>query len=106
MADVRYIVSTFLLGDMDRCEAHCLMICLNDMRGWHFFVALHCKPLQVQVKVTICLKDMQLWLLLSGFLFLDWHVCTNLPCDPLSLSMWEDNRTQHKHRMAFVSQVL
>lgn len=39
-----------------------------------------------------------------GLLVLDCHLRTNLPCDPLNLSMWEDDRTKPKHRTGWVSQ--
>lgn len=39
--------------------------------------------LQVQVKVTISLKTVQLGLPpRKGLLLLDWHLVTYLPCDP------------------------
>ena len=67
-------------------------------------VSLNRTPPQVQVKVTICSGAVQLGLPpLTGLRVLDWQLVTGVPCDPLSLSMWEDDRTERKHRTGWVS---
>ena len=67
-------------------------------------VSLNRTPPQVQVKLTICSGAVQLGLPpLTGLRVLDWQLVTGVPCDPLSLSMWEDDRTERKHRTGWVS---
>lgn len=61
--------------------------------------------LQVEVKVTVCSNAVQLRLLLTSFLLLDWHLPSRLSCDPRQpdcVGGWQDGAWAH-NRMNFPS---